>query len=125
MKMPMLLPLLFFFSSAYASFNEFECKFRVNMDMAKIEIERASSEESMRTATLYIDSTKIKDFQVTSKNNRITRKIDFWGNDFDLEIQIWPHPDPRLGRVYRADFRTNSLAEGPYFKNVTCRYYGY
>ena len=123
MKMPMLLPLLFFFSSAYASFNEFECKFRVNMDMAKIEIE--SSEESMRTATLYIDSTKIKDFQVTSKYNRITRKIDFWGNDFDLEIQIWPHPDPRLGRVYRADFRTNSLAEGPYFKNVTCRYYGY
>ena len=126
MKMPIILPLLFFTWTAHATFNEFECKFNTRSSgLVEIEIDRAVEPDSMRTATLLVNRERPREFQVTGKYNKTTRKMSFWGQNFDLEIQIWPHISPKFGRTYRADFKTNVLPEGPNFLNVTCRYYGY
>ncbi|MCO4753337.1 MAG: hypothetical protein KC478_02590 [Bacteriovoracaceae bacterium] len=127
MKMLRILPLILLISQAHAGINDFECEFRTSEGKwADIEIERSFRPGNRTTAKLIVDRGVPESFLVAKKHNRHSGRLEYWGMNFDLKIDLWPDQSPRYGRRYRANFRSFAV-EGSrnYYYYVDCRYLGY
>ena len=121
------MPLILFISTANAGINDFECEFRTSEGKwADIEIERSFRTGNRTTANLIVDRGTPERFSVARRNNGHAGRVEYWGMNFDLKIDLWPDYAPRFGRRYRANFRSFAV-EGTrnYYYDVECRYLGY
>jgi hypothetical protein len=128
MKMLGIFLLVLSFFKAHAAFNEFECQF-LAQDNKRVflEVERGFGGSSARNARMSVTNpssgtVEVRSFFVSARHNRGFNQIEFFGADFNLQIDLWPDQRPRWGRTYNSDFRSWSLDEGRNYFNINCEY---
>ena len=126
MKLLGLLFVFISFSAAQASFNEFECEFETEEGKeVTIEVEKPFGGSSSRSARMTVTSENqvdVHNFFVTARFPRYSDRIEYFGGNFNLTIDLWPDRAPRWGRTYRSDFHSWILDEGRFYHNIDCRY---
>lgn len=116
MKKTLTLALSLISLSAFANFNEVECTGKIENKTVTLEIEQPFPQDSyFREVTLNVEADgTVEDFQysVTARRNRGFNHIVYQGGGFFLDLDLWPDNQPRWGRTYRAQLRTQDLGNG-------------
>ena len=119
--------LLFASLSAQAAFNEFECDFSTREGVrVRLEVKQAYRSSSFTRAKIRIfggDGDQNLDFNV-SRRMRGARRIEYWGADFRLEVDLWPDEIPRRGREYTSRLETWSVDPSRNVYTIDCDYAG-
>jgi hypothetical protein len=126
MKTLMLL-LTFVSTSAFASINDFECRFNgENGEDILIEVERSYS-PGMKRVNVNVTGDNTYDQYNYFTNARLNQmnRIEYFGAGMDLEIDLWPDSRPRMGRMYSSEFRSFDVNNGRPFYNIYCQYTGF
>ena len=102
--------------SAFANFNEVECSGKVANKSIVLEIEQPFPNDSyFRDVLLTVESENTADefaYTVTARRNRGFNHIVYQGGGFFLDLDLWPDNQPRWGRSYRAQLRTQAVENG-------------
>lgn len=119
--------LLFAAQSAQAVFNEFECDFSTRDGLrVRLEVQQTYRSSSSTGARMRIsggDGDQNLDFNVT-RRMRGARRIEYWGADFRLEVDLWPDEVPRRGREYTSRLETWSVDPSRNVYTIRCDYAG-
>lgn len=116
-----------FSTTAFASFNDFECNFQgQNGEQIKVEVERSYSPGMKRiNLTQTTDQSVDRFTYFTSARIDNMNRIQYWGGGIDLEIDLWPDHRPQYGRFYRSEFRSMDINDGRAFYNIYCQFTGF
>lgn len=71
------------------------------------------------------DKNETKRYTFLNLMVRSTRPnvVDYFANDFELEIDLWPDRRPMFARSYRSTLTSSKLGNRRYFHNLDCRFY--
>lgn len=119
--------LAFVSTSAFASFNDFECNFQGdNGERIVVEIERSHSPGMKRINVTVTGNGSVDQFNyfASARLDNMNR-IEYFGGGLDLEIDLWPDHRPQYGRNYRSEFRSFDVNNGRTFYNIYCQYTGF
>lgn len=116
MKKTLILALFVISLSAFANFNEIECSGKFENKTVALEIEQPFPQESyFRDVLLKVESENSADefsYTVTARRNGGLNHIIYQGRGFFMDLDLWPDNRPRWGRTYRAQLRSQDLADG-------------
>lgn len=116
MKKTLTLALSLVSISAFANFNEVECTGKNSDKNIVVEIEQPFPNDSyFRDVLLKVESENTADefsYSVTARRNSGFSHIVYQGGSFFLDLDLWPDNQPRWGRSYRAQLRTQDLGNG-------------
>lgn len=127
MKIPALLVFILTLASARASFNEFECEFRTREGSAVvIEVERALGRSAYRDVVMTVSEDRgFKSYYYRVSPSYVFNDVRYWGDGFELNIDLWPDRDPWYGRSYQSRLINWDISRSGNQYNIQCRYTGF